>query len=227
MDQLIFRCGIALNFGASNRLAFDAAVCHPTLPLAVLCDGANGTPFGGAVAKAASKQIMRALAADIHLADTVLDAMSKTLDAQWPESGCTMLALAANESGLRITGVGDSFAELFAHRKGQWASEHQLARHVDERGHPTQLIGANVPIHPHRCERPAIGEVACWAAFLMSDGAGAYLSTADLLDVLLTIGAQTPSDDDLKFCAETLAEVAVSRGSDDDVSMLIAWVQHR
>jgi serine/threonine protein phosphatase PrpC len=96
---------------------------------------------------------------------------------------------------------------------------------VDNDGHPTQLIGANVPISPHCCERRASAEVTCWAAFLMSDGAGAYLSTADLRDVLLPIGSQTPSDHDLQFCAETLAALAVSRGSHDDVSVLMAWVQ--
>ena len=216
---------MALNLGAPDRLAFDAATRHPSLPLAVLCDGANGTPHGGAVAQAASRRVLEALEAGTPLSGQLLDAMSQEFDAQWPESGCTLLAFAADDQGLCITSVGDSFAELFAHRQGQWASEHQLARHVDEEGHPTQLIGANVPISPHCCERQTSAEVTCWAAFLMSDGAGAYLSTADLRDVLLPIGSQTPSDHDLQFCAETLAALAVSRGSHDDVSVLMAWVQ--
>jgi serine/threonine protein phosphatase PrpC len=221
----MFRCGMALNLGAPDRLAFDVASRHPSLPLAVLCDGANGTPHGGAVAQAASQRVLEALEAGTPLSGKLLDAMSQEFDAQWPESGCTLLTFAADERCLCITGVGDSFAELFAHRQGQWNSEHQLARHVDNEGHPTQLIGANVPISPHCCERRASAEVTCWAAFLMSDGAGAYLSTADLRDVLLPIGSQTPSDHDLQFCAETLAALAVSRGSHDDVSVLMAWVQ--
>lgn len=216
---------MALNLGAPDRLAFDAAARHPSLPLAVLCDGANGTPHGGAVAQAASQRVLLRLEAGTPLTGQMLDAMSQEFDAQWPESGCTLLAFAADDHGLCITSVGDSFAELFAHRQGQWASEHQLARHVDDEGHPTQLIGANVPISPHCCERQAGAEVTLWAAFLMSDGAGAYLSTADLRDVLLPIGRQTPNDHDLQFCAETLAALAVSRGSHDDVSVLMAWVQ--
>ncbi len=221
----MFRCGMALNLGAPERLGFDAAARHPSLPLAVLCDGANGTPHGGAVAQAASQRVLEALDAGTPLSGQLLDAMSQEFDAQWPDSGCTLLAFAANARGLCITSVGDSFAELFAHRQGQWASEHQLDRHVDDEGHPTQLIGANVPIRPHCCERQSTTEVTCWAAFLMSDGAGAYLSTADLREVLLPIGAQTPSDHDLQFCAETLAELALARGSHDDVSVLMAWVQ--
>lgn len=216
---------MALNLGAPGRLAFDAAARHPSLPLAVLCDGANGTPHGGAVAQAASQRVLQALEAGTILSGQWLNAVSAEFDAQWPDSGCTLLALSADDQGLCITSVGDSFAELFGHRHGQWTSEHQLARHVDDEGHPTQLIGANVPISPHCCVRQASAEVTCWAVFLMSDGAGAYLSTADLRDVLLPIGAQTPSDHDLQFCAETLAELAVSRGSHDDVSVLMAWVQ--
>ncbi|MGA1041759.1 MAG: protein phosphatase 2C domain-containing protein [Burkholderiaceae bacterium] len=223
--SVMFRCGMALNLGAPDRLAFDAASRHPNLPLAVLCDGANGTPHGGAVAQAASHRVLQALEAGNTLSGQLLDAMSQEFDAQWPESGCTLLAFEANDHGVHITGVGDSFAELFAHRRGQWDSEHQLDRHVDDEGHPTQLIGANVPISPHRCERRASTEVTCWAAFLMSDGGGAFLSTADLRDGLLPRGPQTPCDHDLQFCAETLAALAVSRGSHDDVSVLMAWVQ--
>lgn len=218
---------MALNLGAPNRRAFDAAVRHPTLPLAVLCDGANGTPYGGAVARTASQQVLQTLEVGTPLTSTLLDAMSEALEYQWPDSGCTLLAFEAHDCGLRITGVGDSFAELFAHCHGQWASEYQLGRHVGDDGHPSQLIGANVPISPNLCERQANAEASFWAAFLMSDGAGAYLSTADLLGILLPIGAQTPSDYDLQFCAETLADLAVSRGSQDDVSVLIAWVQYR
>ena len=59
----------------------------------------------------------------------------------------------------------------------------------------------------------------------MTDGAGAYLSTADLHEALLPIGEQTPSDHDLQFCAESLAELAVSRGSHDDASVLMIWVR--
>ena len=54
---------MALNLGAPDRLAFDAATRHPSLPLAVLCDGANGTPHGGAVAQAASQRVLEALEA--------------------------------------------------------------------------------------------------------------------------------------------------------------------
>ncbi|MDA0847011.1 MAG: protein phosphatase 2C domain-containing protein [Proteobacteria bacterium] len=225
MSPLQFRCAMALNRGAPGGLAFDAGLRHASRPLAVLCDGANGTPHGGPLAQAACQHIMAALEAGVCLTPQVLDDLSATLERQFPDSGCTLLAYEANDRGLRITGVGDSFAELFAHRQGQWQPEDQLGRHQDANGHPTQLVGADVPISPHLCERSACTGVACWAAFLMTDGAGAYLSTADLREALLPIGEQTPSDHDLQFCAESLAELAVSRGSHDDASVLMIWVR--
>jgi serine/threonine protein phosphatase PrpC len=224
---------MALNHSSGPALGFDSASWHTQLPLAVLSDGANGTPHGGAIAAAVCDRILQQAQRERPYQSEDFQSISNALEAQWPDSGATLLLLQANEDSLEVYGVGDSYAEVFQFQKTKksdktdWHSVHQLARQVDAQAHPTQLIGADVPISPEH-HRISVGPVASrWAAFFMSDGAGDFLSTADLRDQLLTIGDETPSEHDLLFCAESLAEMAVSRGSEDDTSVLMAWIDFK
>ena len=224
MSGPLFRCGLAVNLGRRERLSFDAALRHATRPIAVLCDGANGTPNGGGLARDATKMVLEHLAEGRTLSGQSLEEMGAALETKHPESGCTLLALKASCDGVDLFGVGDSFAEVYELVGSQWRRIHALERHLDEFGHPTQLIGARVAISPATFSWSRAAKGSALAAFLMSDGAGAYLTGEDLRDVLAPVGDQLPSDDDLTFCAETLAARALHRGSDDDISVVLAWI---
>lgn len=227
MSRIQFRCAAAVNLCSVQALGFDAAAFHDRLPLAVLSDGANGTPHGGAIASALCDRLIEQACSDTMLGPNDFQKLSNQLESQWPDSGATLLLFQANESALDLYGVGDSYAELFQWRAKDWQSAQSLARQVDGEDHPTQLIGADVPISPEH-HRISIGPASSrWAAFLMSDGAGGFLSTADLREQLIAIGDETPSEHDLLFCAETLAQTAISRGSEDDTSVLIAWIDFK
>lgn len=216
-----------MNLCSVQALGFDAAAFHDRLPLAVLSDGANGTPHGGAIASALCDRLIEQACSDTMLGPNDFQKLSNQLESQWPDSGATLLLFQANESALDLYGVGDSYAELFQWRAKDWQSAQSLARQVDGEDHPTQLIGADVPISPEH-HRISVGPASSrWAAFLMSDGAGGFLSTADLREQLIAIGDETPSEHDLLFCAETLAQTAISRGSEDDTSVLIAWIDFK
>ena len=227
MSRIQFRCAAAVNLCSGQALGFDAAAFHDRIPLAVLSDGANGTPHGGAIASALCDRLIEQACSDTMLGPNDFQKLSNQLESQWPDSGATLLLFQANESALDLYGVGDSYAELFQWRAKDWQSAHRLARQVDEEDHPTQLIGADVPISPEHHGISVGPNASRWAAFLMSDGAGGFLSTADLREQLLAIGDETPSEHDLLFCAETLAQTAISRGSEDDTSVLIAWIDFK
>ncbi len=227
MRRIQFRCAAAVNLCSGQALGFDAAAFHDRLPLAVLSDGANGTPHGGAIASALCDRLIEQACSDTMLGPNDFQKLSNQLESQWPDSGATLLLFQANESALDLYGVGDSYAELFQWRAKDWQSAHGLARQVDGEDHPTQLIGADVPISPEH-HRISVGPASSrWAAFLMSDGAGGFLSTAALREQLIAIGDEPPSEHDLLFCAEPLAQPAISRGSEDDPSVLIAWIDFK
>lgn len=220
-----FFVGLALNFGAGAQRCFDAALVSESFPAAVLCDGANGTPFGGFVAQEAARMVLQDLEDARSIDDARLQEISVALDQRYPDSGSTLLATYVDACALHLVGVGDSYATLFRMSNSCWQLELELERHLTEFGHPSQLIGAEVPISSNRFKSHLVPQQQSYATFLMSDGCGAFVLAEDLVHVLAELGQATPSDEDLNFYAAELADLAVSRGSRDDVSILIAWIK--
>lgn len=221
-----FFAGLALNFGDGDQRCFDAAEVSEICPAAVLCDGANGTPLGGDLAKDAARAVLRDLEQSRLITDERLQEISTDLDRRYPDSGSTLLAAYVQAGSLHLLGVGDSYASLFAFGEMGWCFEAQIDRQVNAFGHPSQLIGAEVPISAIRLERSFSSTHARRAAFLMSDGCGAFLLADDLLGVLSEIGGATPGVEDLNFYASELAHLAISRGSRDDASVVVTWFAH-
>lgn len=225
LSSLDFSVGLALNLGIEHRRCFDFAISSQSHPVAVLCDGANGTKLGGTVAESLGRQVLEDLEKGKPITDARLQEISSHLDQRYPESGATLLAAYVYSDSLHLVGVGDSYASLFVLESSGWSCITELARHLTGKGDPSQLIGAEVPIFAHRAEErfglPGRNHVV----FLMSDGCGAYVSRADLMMTLTEIGQHSPTSEDLNFYALELANVALSRGSRDDISVLILWLK--
>jgi serine/threonine protein phosphatase PrpC len=221
-------------------MGFDAfATAAPDAPVFVLCDGANGTPQGGAFSEAlcaaflsqfeqplapGSREPLRP-SIDLAQLGLDLDALGQTLDAQFPESASTLTAARFHTGRLQVLSVGDSYALIFQRRLlTGWRHIHSLGRHQDAMGRPTELIGAPLPTHPFWFET---GEPGDWIVALMTDGAGDFLETDDVLSQLALLGRAQPSAADLTYCAQCLTQTALSRQSDDDISISLIWMRTR
>lgn len=224
--------------GSLHAMGFDAFATHaPQSPVFVLSDGANGTPQGGAFAHALSAHFLEYFSlplpkgeaaidrptADLQAIGTHLDQLGSALDQEFADSAATLTAARFFEGHLQLLNVGDSYVMAF-HRQAffGWGHITSLGRHQDERGRPTQLVGSPVPVRPYWYESTTRGD---WVIALMTDGAGDFLTQADVLDQLRLLGRAQPSQEDMGFCAQSLSQLALSRQSDDDVSVCLIWMR--
>lgn len=224
--------------GSLHAMGFDAfATFAPQSPVFILCDGANGTPQGGAFARALSARFLEyfslplpkgeALAdrplADLQAVGSDLDQLGNALDHEFADSAATLTAARFFEGRLQLLNVGDSYVLAF-HRQTffGWGHVTRLGRHQDEQGRPTQLIGSPVPVRPYWYESTVKGD---WVIALMTDGAGDFVSEADILEQLRLLGRAQPSQEDMVFCAQSLSQRALSRRSDDDISVCLIWMR--
>lgn len=223
---------------SSHAMGFDAFASHaPNQPVFVLCDGANGTPQGGGFARALSAAFLDYFAGalpkgdgqpnrpsvDLAAVGQYLDGLGTALDEAFAESAATLTATRFFENRLQMLHVGDSHVMAFQRRFFVgWRHVVSLGRHRNVLGQPTELIGAPNPVHPYWYETTTPGD---WVVALMTDGAGDFLSPDDVIAELQPIGRMQPSDEDLSFCARSLASLALSRESDDDISVCLVWMR--
>jgi serine/threonine protein phosphatase PrpC len=223
-----------------HAMGFDAfATAAPERPVFVLCDGANGTPHGGAFSAALCNEFISYFGADLAYGSNGpirpsvdlaqigldLDRLGERLDQRFPDSASTLTAARFHAGRLQILSVGDSYAMVFQRRRLRgWQHTHSLGRHQDPTGRPTALVGAPVPIHPFWFETAAPGD---WLVALMTDGAGDFLEIDDVLVQLRLLGSAQPSAADLTYCAQCLSQTALSRKGDDDTSICLIWMRIR
>lgn len=237
------RFATALNQGADGHLGFDAFYAAPEEKLFVLSDGANGTPQGGAFAQA----LVRALTLDKEVPWPALFRQSNPLaqqtdahksrannrlgaylyhlglklESELKESAATVSLAMVEDQSIKLLGVGDSYAGVFCREpKTGWRPIHWLARHKDNHGHPTQLVGAAVPIEPNCFQTNLTGDIC---VVLATDGAGDFLTESDFKQTLGLLGEEAPSPEDLNFLTHSLCERALRNGSDDDISLCLIW----
>lgn len=224
--------------GSWHAMGFDAfATAAPQQPVFVLCDGANGTPRGGDFARALVGDFLQYFSGPLPKGDLApdrpgvdlaaiglhLDQLGENLDQQFAASAATLTAARYFEGQLQLLHVGDSYVMGFRRQPFLgWRQVTSLGRHQDARGRPTQLIGSPVPVRPYWFESASAGD---WVIALMTDGAGDFLSASDLLEQLRLVGRAQPSQEDLNFCAHCLGQLALSRQSDDDISVCLIWMR--
>ena len=224
--------------GSWHAMGFDAfATGAPQQPVFVLCDGANGTPRGGDFARALVGDFLEYFSGPLPKGDLApdrpgvdlaaiglhLDQLGEALDQQFAASAATLTAARFFEGQLQLLHVGDSYVMAFRRQPLLgWRQVTSLGRHQDAQGRPTQLIGSPVPVRPYWFESASAGD---WVIALMTDGAGDFLSASDLLEQLRLVGRAQPSQEDLNFCAQYLGQLALSRQSDDDISVCLIWMR--
>jgi hypothetical protein len=139
----------------------------------------------------------------------------------FPGSGSTFLwAGIKSDNHIVLAGLGDSFLWVFQKKNwpfSGWYCVLELERHIDLRGFPTQLVGAEVYQGP--CV--SITELKRDTCIvMMSDGAAQNLNTKSLTRELKLLNAKSKQAD-LDYLASVIAQNAVDAGSHDDISVAL------
>lgn len=212
----------------STSIGFDAIGASSSGEIIALADGANSCPGAGTAARWLTQQWVIESDQQIDQLSDLQQRLERNhacMRAYFPETACTLAFSRITDTGILLGSVGDSFIYAF-HRSvwpwGHWTLASTLPRDVDAYGNPTQLVGSDVLEQIHVLPLPARGK---YLIVLMSDGAGAFLSSAELLKRLRIIGNQIPGADDLSYLCDSCAKQAHDRGSKDDISIALAWCQ--
>jgi len=205
---------------------FDAFASSVSGKLLALCDGANSCIGSGAAARWLCKSWVQ------DEPEWVLDAPTwqsrvndrhKKMQELHPGTGSTLSFAHLHSNGLTLGNLGDSYIKVYHHAGrlwSRWRFVNEMTRDLDTNGHPSQLAGSDVCNAAHLLELPPLGS---YLLVFMSDGAGNYWAAGDLLDRLKIISTQYPSTEDLGYFCKTLAQHSLDLGSDDDVSVALAW----
>jgi len=220
------RCvhGATINLNSFDAMGFDAFSANVVDHIFTLCDGANSCPNSGSAATWLSETFSQAHPDTL---DTQLKVRHAQLCALFPETGSTLLRLAADDGGIHMASIGDSFLWLFQKPWGgfgPWRCIDQMPRDIDSKGHPTQLVGSEVCDILHESHHPPVGR---YCAVMMSDGPGLSVSPAQLLERVAVLGRAEPQDHDLAYLCRSLALQAQKSGCRDDISVAIVWIHYQ
>jgi serine/threonine protein phosphatase PrpC len=226
--RLAFKSANVENYKGGDKHSFDRVAISENGELAVLCDGANSSPMGGQCASICSAALCEELgkAGDLDDANQrVYDHVNGLIQRNVTGSGCTALSLQFLPKALRISGVGDSIAEIY--RRGIWGwrlayrTEQQL---IVGTMNPSQLMGCPAYSAPFHKEIDAPGR---YAVLMMSDGMYNFTSPLDRLRMVQKIKTDTPSVHDLEYLLSDLAETAIANHANDDVSGVLCWARYK
>jgi serine/threonine protein phosphatase PrpC len=219
--------GYTLNYDLGNSQGFDAIFFDLKSQTFVLCDGANSTPWGGHCAELCCSLLGKSLSSkemsSESIIETIFDDVQSQISETFSNAACTAISLKSSSEKLWIASCGDSQIELLnEHALWGWKSVFSTKLNQDSNGHPSQLIGRGAYICPDIYSEECKGTSV---ALLMSDGVHRFTSTKNRVEVLKTIKSLKPSSEDLNFLAQTIADLALSNGSNDDISILILWMR--
>lgn len=222
---MTLRCvhACALNVNAEAAMGFDAFSANAEDCIFTLCDGANSCPDSGVAARWLS-QVM-AHADTENLPQQLLSTHAEMCQ-KFPVTGSTLLRVHAREQGLQLATLGDSFLWLFQkpwRGLAPWRCIDQMPRDVDDKGHPTQLVGSEVCHTLHTRQHPPQG---IYCAVLMSDGPGLLTTDQHLKARLSLLGRTEPSAADLDYLCHSLALEARTAGCRDDISVAMVWLKY-
>jgi Protein phosphatase 2C len=227
MSQPTVVAGSSINRGQPGSLGFDAFVGDSGRGVFVMCDGANSCPDSGR----AAQWLAEALSMDRRVGDgpggfeVSIRALHLEMLDRFPQTAATVLALRAGHDGLSLASVGDSRMTMLTPSWwgwGPWRIAWHMPQDINAQGHPSQLVGSEVLDRVHLRHVPAKGR---WLVALMTDGAAQALGDSHWSAMLRPLGRQMPSIDDLNYCCETMAQLALAQGCQDDISTALVMVR--
>jgi len=193
----------------------------------VLCDGANSCENGGILASLLANRLVEkwpkfsTKSNRINLIhNVILEEHSKFLDKKI-EAASTIVGLKTITSGFEMISIGDSYGEIFFKDRNSWSKIYSMPRDLDQKGNPWQLVGSEVfeKIHYKKFDK-----TGSYCVFLLSDGAGNFLSQKSFNQITKLIGNNKPNSYDLDFFSADLVLQAKKNKSHDDISVAILYL---
>ncbi len=227
---MTYEYAVVINGGKRKYECFDAFA--RVSDSFTLCDGANSCKNSGKLAKKLaslfSKKIssiaMKKVDREREISKIVLDIHENC--ALNNEAGAsTLLGLNILKDSYEIISVGDSYGKVFTRNPdGEWTEHCSIPRDLDYNGNPWQLIGSDVCelVHYTRLYRE---NVAC--VFLMSDGVGDFIKNSDIEKILNKKDIKKFNPSNLRKIVESLLSISGERGSKDDMSICMAFIEKK
>ncbi len=223
----MFTFGSSVNILGKNSSGFDSfSFKNRTF---ILCDGANSCKNGGVLANKLSKSIANKWS-DVHKASKQKDEFVFSLIHNEHkyylsnnfEAASTLVGMKIMSHEFEMISVGDSYGEIFYKDQNLgWKKIDSMPRDIDENGHPWQLIGSAVLEKVHHKQFSLNGS---YCIFLMTDGAGNFLTERSFSRILNLINNEKPNPADLDYLSSDLVFEARSNGSSDDISIIILFI---
>ncbi len=194
----------------------------------VLCDGANSCKNGGILASSLAKTILAKWPNCFDIKSNRMDLIYKVVLAEHNkyltnkiEAASTIIGLKTLLNGFEMISIGDSYGEIFYKNQNGWSKLYSMPRDIDENGHPWQLVGSEVL---KKINYKKFDKNGSYCIFLLSDGAGNFLTQKSFYRVTESIGENRPNSYDLNFFSLDLVREARNNKSYDDISVAIIYI---
>ena len=218
----------AINWGKRKYECFDAF--SKVEDIFTLCDGANSCKSSGKLATELaylfSEKVSSLNSATIDreyaISRIVMD-IHETYTLKKDPGASTLLSLNILKDAYEIVSIGDSYGKVFMHKlDGIWEETCSIPRDIDYKGHPWQLIGSDVfeLVHYQKFNRD---QMAC--VFLMSDGVGDFIKNSDIVHLLNKNILEKFDQTDLQDIVYSLLKISEDRGSKDDKSICLVFIE--
>lgn len=219
-----------INGGTRKYENFDAGYRFKNVM--TLCDGANSCKKSGIfatnLAKSFSKNFHMIKVSEKDRIGAIRN-ITTTLNNEcinFSAGGAsTLVSLAVNENDCEIVSVGDSYAQVYIKNNFQsWELFAEMPRDVDSKGNPWQLIGTDLF---ERVNYQKVDRKKDLLILMMSDGVGNYINERDIIFELNSIDKGINVTIKLKILISSVIRLSEERGSFDDKSACIAWVEKK
>jgi serine/threonine protein phosphatase PrpC len=221
---MLFRLGKILNYGSASSGGFDALSINESAKVFVLADGANSSPVGGRASQLAVDTVANEIGLNPGMSPSMAfdKAHQKIKEELITPTGTTCLSISATDR-LSVGSCGDSLAEIYMHHTlwGWRLSWHSQLDLLQGTNNPSQLMGSDVY---YGAAETVIQIKRKTLILMMTDGMYKFTSLKDRKKLISTISRDVPSDFDLEYLINCIAERAKNNRSGDDISGILIWL---
>lgn len=216
-----------LNLG--NSSGFDAFFHNNLTNTFCLSDGANSFHKSGLAAQYATTQLCDSFLNSIDEVYSCYKRINDLINEKYPGAACTTAHIQLNEEKFLISSCGDTLIEIYEltefrlplFKKNYWRLNWKnTLDELETIDGPSQLLGSNAYREANIYSAKPNGS---YLILLSTDGLHRYTEASERSQYINQIKKENPSEYDLEYICQSLAQLALKKGSKDDISIAAIW----